>query len=69
MLLAQAVENGRRTRLRRKVSAWMVELGTENADAKSEVYLMTFARVLADRLQSGDLREVALASKVCWMLC
>ena len=65
MLLSQAVEHGRRARMRQKMPPWMAELGPELAshDTKKSVYLMTLARVLADRLQVGDLRDVRCLSK------
>lgn len=62
MLLSQAVSNGR-VRLRRKLSPWEVELGCEQADARRRVYLITFARVLADRLQQGGLKDVTRLSR------
>ena len=60
-MLAQAGQYGRR--IRRKVPSWLIELGPEKTDGVSEVYLLTFARVLAQRLQRGDLKDVTQMSK------
>ena len=62
MLVAPAVENGRQ-RLRQKQPPWLAELGREVADQKTRVYLLTFARVLSDRLGRGGLKDVAELSR------
>ena len=67
MLLAQAVQHGHR--VRRKTPAWLLELGTEEADAINKVYLLTFARVLSARLQRGGLKDVNTLSKEAVLDC
>jgi len=61
MLLAHAVDFARR--LRRKQPGWLSELGAADTDAKSWVYLLTFARVLHERLNRGGLKDVATLTK------
>ena len=59
MLVANAVACGRR-RLVQKQPPWLVNLGPERleSDHATNVYLLTFARVLAERLQRGGLKDV-----------
>ena len=66
-MVAQAVQYGRR--IRRKVPSWLIELGPEKTDGVSEVYLLTFARVLAQRLQRGDLEDVTQMSRAGLLDC
>ena len=67
MLLSQAVQHGRR--LRHKAPSWLIELGPERTDGVSEVYLLTFARILAQRLQRGGLRDVTQMSRADVLDC
>ena len=67
MLLSQAVQHGRR--LRHKAPSWLTELGPERTDGVSEVYLLTFARILAQRLQRGGLRDVTQMSRADILDC
>ena len=62
MLVAQAVGHGRR-RLIQKQPPWLAALGIENVTQQTRVYLLTFARVLSDRLQRGDLKDVTELSR------
>ena len=59
MLLASAVGHGRR-RLPTKQSPFVRHLGPEpvGSNHRSKVYLLTFARVLAERLQGGDVQDL-----------
>ena len=62
MPVAQAVGHGRR-RLIQKQPPWLAALGVENVTQKAQVYLLTFARVLSDRLLRGDLKDVTELSR------
>ena len=62
MLVAQAVGHGRR-RLIQKQPPWPAALGIENVTQKAQVYLLTCARVLSDRLLRGDLKDVTELSR------
>jgi len=69
MLLSQAVDLGRR-RLRQKRAQWEVDLVEPSpSDCKCEVYLITFARVLQERLQLGGLRDVTRLRKAKVLEC
>ena len=49
--------------------AWMQDLGEEPANGKQLVYVLTFARVLPDRLAAGDLIDVTTLEREQVLTC